>query len=304
MNKDNEAPARPHDNSGAGREDKIIKTYAEDMARVIESDQGGLVKKIIHEQEEKEAEKRNLSPESRKNKLYMFFGVGFLFLALMTVMFFITKKDTNPVPIERQLTPIIFNDKSFFIETADLSKDEIIESILTEARETKLKNGGLEGIYFTRNKQLIGLRDFLNILKSNLTLPGENLVSNNFLLGLINEGGRPASVDALASKDFFVLIKMRSVADIFDIFRTWENKMLYDLRGFFGVQISPGTNYLFTKNFEDGIVENKNTRILYGKNGEIIIMYVFADDTSLIIANKREAVREVIFRLSSSQLKK
>ena len=283
---------------------KVTRTYAEDMARVIESDQGGLVKKIIHEQEEKEAEKRNFSPESRKNKLYMFSSVVFLFLALLTMVFFLTKKDINTVPVERQFTPIIFNDKSFFIETADLSKDKIIESVLTEIRETKLKEGGLEGIYLTRNKEVLGLRDFLNILKSNLILPGENLISNNFLLGLINEEGRPASVDVLAGKDLFILIKMRSVADIFDILRTWESKILYDLRGFFGVPISPDTNYLFTKNFEDGVVENKNARILYDKDGRIIIMYVFADDTSLVIANKREAVREVIFRLSGSQLKK
>ena len=283
---------------------KVTRTYAEDMARVIESDQGGLVKKIIHEQEEKEAEKRNLSPESRKNKLYMFSSVVFLFLALLTMVFFLTKKDINTVPVERQFTPIIFNDKSFFIETADLSKDKIIESVLTEIRETKLKEGGLEGIYLTRNKEVLGLRDFLNILKSNLILPGENLISNNFLLGLINEEGRPASVDVLAGKDLFILIKMRSVADIFDILRTWESKILYDLRGFFGVPISPDTNYLFTKNFEDGVVENKNARILYDKDGRIIIMYVFADDTSLVIANKREAVREVIFRLSGSQIKK
>ena len=80
--------------------------------------------------------------------------------------------------------------------------------------------------------------------------------------------------------------------------------MFYDLHSFFGVPINAGTNYLLTKNFEDGVVENKSARILYDKNGEVVLMYVFADDTSLVITNKTGPVQEVIFRLSSSQLKK
>ena len=33
---------------------KIVETYAEDMAKVIEDDRGGLIKKIIHSEEEHE----------------------------------------------------------------------------------------------------------------------------------------------------------------------------------------------------------------------------------------------------------
>ena len=47
----------------------VVETYAEDMAKVIEDDKSGLVKKIIHGAEEHEIEKINLSPESKKNKL-------------------------------------------------------------------------------------------------------------------------------------------------------------------------------------------------------------------------------------------
>ena len=80
--------------------------------------------------------------------------------------------------------------------------------------------------------------------------------------------------------------------------------MLYDLRAFFEIPINSSTSYLFTKNFEDGVVKNKNARILYDQNGQIVLMYVFVDDTSLVIANKINAISEVMFRLSSSQLKK
>ena len=86
--------------------------------------------------------------------------------------------------------------------------------------------------------------------------------------------------------------------------QNWESKMLYDLHGFFGVKLSPETNYLFTKSFEDGIVANKNARILRDNNGQIVLMYVFADDNSIVITNSENAVSEIILRLNSSQIKK
>ena len=55
-------------------EHKLVETYAEDMARVIQNDHDGLVRKIIHEQEEHDAQKKELSPQSKKNQLIRCFG--------------------------------------------------------------------------------------------------------------------------------------------------------------------------------------------------------------------------------------
>jgi hypothetical protein len=119
-------------------------------------------------------------------------------------------------------------------------------------------------------------------------------VNNNFLLGAVNGD----------TKDFFILLKMRSISDIFDSLRAWENKMFYDLHGFFGIDVSLQTNYLLTANFQDGIIGNKNARILYDKNNKIVMMYIFADDNSVIITNTENAAQEIMLRLAASQIKK
>ena len=58
----------------------LVETYAEDMAGVIGSDAGGIVKKIIQGEEEKEMEKKNLSPNQRKIKFFfmsvLYFGLS------------------------------------------------------------------------------------------------------------------------------------------------------------------------------------------------------------------------------------
>ncbi len=275
-------------------QDKIIETYAEDMARVIEDDQGGFIRKIIEEEERKTEEKKSLSPESKKNKFYLVASVVLFALAVFAFSYSALQKDNFAVPIEQQFAPLVFNDKTFFIETAELSKEKIIGSIMTEIRETKVKEDGLEGIYLTKNNRILGLRETLALFKSALKLPESHLVYDKFMMGLINK----------ESKDFFILLKMRSVADIFDAMRAWESKIFFDLHDLFGAPLNSSTSYLLTRNFEDGIVENKNARILQDKEGNTVMMYAFADENSIVIAKTTEAVRELIARLTESKIKK
>ncbi len=278
------------------------ETYAEDMAKVIENDKEGLVKKIIHGEERHEEEKKNLSPESKKNKLLMFSSVLLIVLSLIILFFFLfLKTEIETVPVEKQFTPIIFNDRSAFLEVSGLKKEEIEQTILNEVNNTKAKVGGIEGIYLTENKQIIGLRRFISLIKNNF-VPGDNtlFVQDNFLLGAMLTGLKSTSPQ---DGDFFILLKVRSTTDIFDALRAWEEKIFSDLYKFFEINLSKETNYLLTKEFQDGIVENKNARILYGQDENIVMMYVFADDNSVIITNSQPAVHEIILRLASSQKK-
>ena len=288
---------------------KNVETYTADMVRAIESDKGGLIKKIIHEEEEHEAEKINLSPRSKKNRAFMFISFILIIVAL-AVLFFLAFFDDriNTVLIAPQFTSIIFTDQTDFIPIDGLTKDKIAETISNQANNTKVKVGGINGIHLTESKKIIGFDRFATLLKNSLTSNQLALISDNFLLGVFKSGLSPAStVGGSVSPnigDLFMLIKIRSFADIFPVMQSWESKILYDLHGFFEVELSPETNYLFTKSFEDGIVANKNTRILKDNNGKIVLMYIFADDNFVIITNSKNAVNEIILRLNSSKIKK
>ena len=278
---------------------KNVQTFAGDMAGILETDKAGLIKKIIHGEEEAEKEKRNLSPESKKNQFFMLVSFLLLFVALAIVSFFFLSREASTVPVEKQFVSLIFNDQSSFIEVDGLNKDKIVEAVLNKVILTKVKVGGIEGMYLISNKKIVGLREFISLIKGNLA--PNNFIDDNFLLGVINNS---TSTDSLLGRDFFVLIKVRSVTDVFDSLRAWEDKMFSDLHGFFAIDISSETKYLLTKDFDDSIVENKNARILYDKDNQIVMMYIFADDTSLVVTNAKNATREIILRLASSQIKK
>lgn len=273
---------------------KNIETYAQDMVKAIESDKGGLIKKIIHEEEEEEILK-NLSPKSKENRLFMFISIILTSLAFTVFIFLMFFNDKiNTVPIAPQAISMIFMDQTDFTPIDALTKEKIAETIYNQVNNTRVKIGGINGIYLTENKKVIGFKNFAAFMKSSLTSDQMELISDNFLLGALNG----------ETKDLFILLKVKSFSDIFPVMQNWENKMLYDLHGFFGVKLSPETNYLFTKNFENGIVDNKNARILKDNDGKIVLMYVFADDNSIILTNSEVATNEVILRLNSSKIKK
>jgi hypothetical protein len=281
---------------------KNVETYTDDMVKALESDKGGLIKKIIHEEEEHEAQKKNLSPGSKRNKLFMLISFLLIFLAFVILIFFvILNKNNNIVSTTPQAASIIFTDNTNFKAIDGLTKDKIVETIFNQANNSKIKTGGVEGIYLTENKKVLGFKKFNTLIKSNLTTEQMSLISDNFLLGVFKSGLNSVSPNI---GDFFMLLRVHSFSDIFPVMQIWENKMLYDLGGFFGVNITPETNYLFTKNWQDSIIQNKNARVLYDNNNKVVLMYVFINDSYVIITNSDLATREAILRLASSQIKK
>ena len=276
-----------------------VETFAEDMAEVIRGDRGGLIKKIIHEEEAHDEEKLLQSPDAKRNKIFAFSGSLLLLLAVGLVGYIILSQETKTSPVETPFTSIIFNDETAFIEVAELNRDQIMQSIRTEVETKEVKLGGVDGIYLTLNNSIVGLRQFGQLINSNLNLVGNDFVDDNFLLGFVNNGGE-------MGRDFFILIQMRSFVDIFDNMRAWEAKMFSDLYPLFGIGLSAETAPLITADFENGIVQNKNARILYLTDAEgkkkTIFMYVFVDDSHVLITESEAAVREVITRLLGNNI--
>ena len=80
--------------------------------------------------------------------------------------------------------------------------------------------------------------------------------------------------------------------------------MFFDLHGFFRAGVGSDTSYLLTKNFEDGFVLNKNARILYDNTGAVALMYIFADEKSVVVTASLAAAKEALLRLSAGAVRK
>ncbi len=278
----------------------VVETLTGDMAGAIGGDAGGSVKDIIHGEEAREEMKKSLSPGSRKNKTFLLVGFLLLALALSLVVFLLSEKNTVTTSIEQQSAPLVFSDQSVPLEISGLKKDDIAQKVLSEVENTNVAVGGIEGIYLTENTQAIGLRRFLALTESHF-IPGNDalIVSDNFMTGVVKN---QATIPFDSGTGFFILMKVRSETDVFNSLRAWEPNLFTDLRGFFGINIGSGTSYLLTKDFTDGIVDNKNARILYDKDGNIVLMYIFANDNSVLVTDSQSAAQEIILRMASAQV--
>lgn len=279
-----------------------VETYADDMAKAIESGEGGVVRKIIQEQEEKEIVKETLSIEGKKNKIFIFSGILLVLLTFsIFYLIFVFRDKVFTTTVEPKFVPMIFLDKTNIVDATGLTKEKLVNTVLNQINYSEIQNGEVEGIYLANNKKPIGFREFINNIRGNIPLDKITFLSDNFLLG-INDTVN--SVSSEPSKNLFFLLQMRSISDIFPAMKIWENKMFLDLHGFFDIPINVDNNYLLTKDFEDGIVQNKNARILKDNDGNIVLMYVFVNDTSILITNSEDTSKEIITRLAYSQIVK
>ncbi|MDP2788664.1 MAG: hypothetical protein Q8O46_01230 [bacterium] len=280
---------------------KGIETYADDMVGAIQAGEEGLVKKIIQEQAQQENIKRSMSSQSAKNKLFMFVGALLLVVAVLALVgLFMFKKITPSVEVTQQPSPIIFTDKTEFIEVAGEDRREIANSVRALTDATEIGAGKIRDISLTENQKVIGLERFLTLTEGSFPIARTDLISN-FFIGVL---GKNTGVGGEVGGELFFLLKVLSLNDVFVTMRFWEKKMFADLYEFFSIDITPETSYLLTKDFEDGIVENKNARILYNNNHNLVFAYVFLDNKSIVLASTAAPVREVILRLSSGELRK
>lgn len=293
MENENEIPKREEAKENVPQKSGVVKTYAEDMANAIDHVEGGMIRQIIQDQEEGQKRQENVSPESTKNRMLMLISSILLISAFVSLFFAFNSRGKVPTiePI-KQMKNMIFVEQNKFLEIEGFSKNQIIETIKNEVADLQIKNGGIEAIYLIENKNVVNFSRFMELMKSNVSKEVTGYTNENFMIGVYNNNN---------DKSLFILMKIKSFTDIFPGMKIWENKIWSDLHDLFDMELNADTKYLLTKNFEDSITNNKNSRVLYDTEKNKILEYVFVDETSVIIISNSDAIKEVMDRLYSAQ---
>ena len=284
------------ENKSLNKSAPVVETFSDDILKMAESGEAGVIRGIIKGEENKELEKINSSPTSKKNEILIALSILFILLAIGSIVgfYYLTNKKQT-VEIAPKFKPLIYTESYKLLEIKNLTKDKVVESILGEIQNSKKEESAIKTYYFTENDKTISLERFLSIFEVNIN--NETILSfyPSFLLGTFQK-----------EKSYvFILLKSDTTASVFDGMKLWENKMFFDLHDLFGIELNKDTNYLATKNFTDGIIENKNARILYDKEGHIVLAYVFLNNTSIALVDNIIPVKELLFRLSNdNNLKK
>lgn len=281
---------------------KGLETYATDMVDAFQSGEPGLIKKMIHSQEQEELEKKKESRESGKNRLFAIFGAMFIVIALSVVVaLYMFREEVEVVYVAPPVTPLILTDRNDSLDVTEMDRVSVLSALRPALENFDLAKGKIKSVFLNEDNQPVNFSRFIALTESSFPLEQATVVYPNFMLGSL--GVSSPSDDAVVGRAF-ILLRTQSFVDVFTPMRTWERKMFFDLSPIFGILTTPDNEALITKDFEDGFVLNKNARMLIDNTGNVILMYVFLDDNFVLITNSKETVREVLIRLSLGEVRK
>jgi len=280
---------------------KGLHTYAGDMAEIFRKEQrgGAFIKTTISEQRQKEKELLSRSLKSKQNMFFVISGSLLLLASISLIFFFVVSKRDVVVPKKSSdIQPLIFADTHKEINITGLSKERIASAIHRELGNGQLESGTIENLSIAESgptgKVLVTPSRFLSAIGS--TPPSILLQSldRKFMVG----------VHSQETNQLFILFTTPLYFNAFQGMRQWEERMFDELYSLFDIDVSGENQELFNKKFEDTFIKNKDARVIKNAQEEIVLLYLFIDRQTIIIAGGTDVLDEVINRLSTQQIRR
>ncbi len=280
-----------------------LKTFSQDVAKAVEKNEGTIVRELLEEQTERDIEEKEFSPESKKNRFFIFGGMGLFILALIFVIIvFVSSSNFFAKDITLRTSPVIFVEENDFLDITGLEKDKIVEKIRLFNNSKSFKIKSIVSFYLTEKNKIVGFKEFMQKINADVKDNYFSVIDDVFMFGLIDT--REGAIVSSVGGDMFMLIKVKSFSDVFPVFRDWENKIFINLAPLWGFDLNMDNAYLLTKDFEDDFIFNKNARVLKDLNGDIVFMYIFVDENTVVFAKDGKVLNEIVARILAGRVRR
>lgn len=226
-------------------------------------------------------------PNPTQIPLYVF-AVGFLAICLLGVgvsLYLFTTANNQPaVVMEATLQPLVK------AKTVKLSIDPARESVIDRLALSSEKEGlNIYELYTTGNNTLTPAQTVANIVPYELSALARN--TDNFAIGF-TEQERP-----------YMIMEGSNFEELFGGLLRWETTMNRDLSPLFGpdLGLTPRVitgNLIDDSQFTDEVIMNRTARVLYDNNEQEVLVYVFIDKTTVIVASDRGDIINMIPKLN------
>ncbi len=267
-----------------------VHTFEEDMARATLTEQGVTVKQVIAIEKMKEDREENVSPRSTKNVLFIISGIIILLLAIGIIGFVFFKQKIATVPATTQsYKPIVYTDNAQLV-----SLDSVPENNKKRIFRTTIESvsSGMIGItellptISNRKATLTELEEFGIAIPYTIDSPA-------YLLGIYGNGNTTTP---------FILLRVSSHSNAFSVMRRFEETIIDNVLGIFDFELKNKEEESRVHVFYDAVVSNKNIRGTNTLEGKEIIFYTFPSDNTLLIAQDRALILEILDRLRSLKI--
>lgn len=310
---------------------KPLRTYKSDLARAMKERGGSLTKIILAEREKKEKKEKRIikekevvkekdvikrgkekriikekkviisqdtptTPVSKKNIYFAIGGVLLLVIGISSIVYvFMAKEDVVSPEYLILSKNIIFMEEIKKITLTQYTKLELTQKIASEIRGTALSINKIENIYITKKETsiipetfeektletIISFKELLEILKSKAPSSLLRAIDETFIFG----------IHSFVKNNPFLLLNIKGYPNAFSGMLGWEKTLASDLAPLFDI------NNFSSENYKDEILSNQDTRTLRNKDGDIVLLYAFANQEILIITIHETTLDEILERL-------
>ena len=303
---------------------KAIRTYESDIANSIQHRHTSQVSMVTaeedkkHQQEIVQQQKADTAtgdkiPENKimRGKNILMILVSLVLLAAGTAIAYyfyvisplsIQQPVTLPMnPSAVTITSVITPDLQKIIDITGKNAGEIIQQIEKESQTYPLSDGGiLEIVLGTQasttpeNKTtLIKVTGTQFISMIGLTPPNAltSALTDQWMLGFYSSGTDSAEISSTP----FIIATDNFFQNAFAGMLQWEPTMPSQVSGLFGIQPTQWSG----GSFQDKVIQNKDSREFVDSSGNVLFLYSFIDNNTLVMAQNEAALGEIIHRFES-----
>lgn len=284
---------------------KTIHTYLSDMADAVRENEGSVIKIALAEQSRKDNEEMFKKAEGTKTQkvLLTIGGIILILVAIGGAYYFYQKNKIANTPnlTTKNIEAFIPYENQISIDVSDINSSVDLLEKINSIGETELGNNSVKSIFLTvprteivnkkeiTTQALIASKSFLSLIKSTAPNSFVNSLSGAYMLGTYKK-------DTNSTLGTFLIFETNDYSLTYARMLEWEKTMLNDLFVLFQIDITNDTEIL-TRPFKDVVIQNKDVRVLYDKDNNATLFYLFVDRSKFIITDNEDTLKEILARL-------
>jgi len=280
---------------------KVLRTYTSDMADAIRTNEESVIKIALAEKNKRERDSIYKKAEGSKfSKIaFLIAGVIFILSATLGTNYLIKLKKEKEIITQQPSNKINTFMSYDSYSSIDITNIENIDQLSAIIRQNDISNSGLIKVLFlTKNingfSEIIKSKDFFSLIHSNIPSTLSRSMSDDYLIGRYLSG---YSLDNEDQQDLFLIFKSNNYNQSYASMLEWEKIIFRDLYILYDKNITEKDSGILNRDWKDIIIDNRDARVLYNKDGLAVLYYMFLNKTYIIITNKIDTLKEITARL-------
>lgn len=291
----------------------LVRTYKGDLESAINKNHVTSINIAIAENEKLHSQiqmeqKADLTAEEQPNKsstskIAIFISIFLVIAGVAGVYITYSVKSTeqNQVATVQELPFLITTEKKEELNIDNTNKNNVTNILSSKINEAQISPNSLFNVYLTTgtsSKRLVNSGEFISLVRLHIPDQVRRTLLPDFIVGTYN----------LDRNLPFVIFKTSSYENTYAGMISWERDMEKDFKILFKL---PGYDYnggiiaeitaTTTKQFEDGILTNKDVRRIKDENGNTLLIYGIVDRETIIITTTDNAFKELVNRLNKEK---